>query len=145
MEEYQHEPQEEAKRPLFLSVLCILTFISCGLSVLGSLSITPMADVMIKVVKETEGYDPAVYADQFLVWKAGWGFYMLVLFFTLCSLTGAILMWNLKKMGFHFYAISNIILFYLPILWVGIPFNFGGLFFLLGFIGMYALHLKYMK
>jgi hypothetical protein len=147
MEEYQQiEPQQEpAKRPVFLTVLCILTFISTGFSIMGCFMIPPMADFMIRMVTETPNYDPAVYADLFLIWNAGWGFYMTVLLFTVLSLIGAIMMWNLKKNGFHFYTISNIILFYLPIIWIGLPFNFAGLFFPLAFIGMYALHLKYMR
>jgi hypothetical protein len=143
MEDLQIEPQP--KRPVFLSVLCILTFVSTGFSILGCLIIPSMADFMIEVAKQTPSYNEAAYRDVILIWRAGWGFYLVLLVLTAFSLTGAILMWNLKKIGFHFYTIANIFIFYLPIMWLGLPFSIGGAFFPAAFIGMYALHLKFMK
>ncbi|HEX8515641.1 MAG TPA: hypothetical protein VF868_05530 [Bacteroidia bacterium] len=139
------EPEGQPKRPVFLTVLCILTFISTGFSIIGAMIIPVMADFMIEVITQSREYDPAVYTDLFKVWKAGWGFYITVLAFTVLSLVGAIYMWNLRKNGFHFYTIANIILSYLPIVWLGLPVNIAGFFFPAAFIGMYALHLKFMK
>lgn len=143
MEEQQY-PQSQLKRPPLLTALCILTFISTGFSVLGSVMTPAMADFMIGFVKKTPEYNPDEYTELFTLWKMGWGFYMTILLFSLLSLTGALLMWNLKKNGFHFYTIANIILFYLPVMWAGTPFNIIPAFMSASFIGMYALHLKYM-
>jgi hypothetical protein len=146
MEEFTPvQPEQQYKRPLFLSVLCILTFISTGFSIIGSLIITPNADAMIEIAKSTPQYNAELYDDVFRIWKAGWPFYLIVLIFNLLSLTGAVFMWNLKKIGFHFYTIANIILSYLPVVWFDMPMNIAGLFFPAVFIGMYALHLRFMK
>jgi hypothetical protein len=143
MEEYQITPEPQT-RPVFLTVLCILTFISTGFGMLGSFAIPAMADFILELVKQSPKYDASLYADLFILWGAGWTFYLVVFLFTAMSFTGAILMWNLRRIGFHFYAIANIILFYLPVIWLNLPFNIVGALLSAAFIGMYALHLKYM-
>lgn len=142
--EEQSYPEQELKRPRFLTLLCILTFISTGFSIIGSIITTPMADFMIEFIRHSPEYNPDEYATLFVLWKMGWGFYLAILLFTLLSLTGALLMWNLKKNGFHFYTIANIILVYLPVVWAGTPLNIATVFMSAAFIGMYALHLRYM-
>ncbi|MCE3278342.1 MAG: hypothetical protein K0S44_533 [Bacteroidetes bacterium] len=145
MEENEIQPEMQKKRPVALTIICILTFIFSGLSIIGSLFTTPMADMMIAFVQQQPQYNEADYADSFILWKAGWAFYLINLLLLSVSLTGAILMWNLRRIGFHLYTISNIIIFYLPILWLGLPFNAFLAFLSLMFIGMYAMHLRYMK
>jgi hypothetical protein len=90
-------------------------------------------------------YDEAAMAESMRVIEAGWGYYLLTLLFNLGSLTGAILMWKLIKNGFHFYALSNLAMLFLPTFFLGIAISWFAIFFTVGFIGMYALHLKCMK
>jgi hypothetical protein len=146
MEDNYNELQPETfkTRPVSLTILCVLTFISTGVSSLGCLLIPLMSDFMIMVIKQNTEMDPQASADAIMVISAGWGYYLTVLVFTLLSLTGAVYMWNLKKNGFHFYTIANIILFNIPIVWLGLPFNALPALLSLMFIGFYALHLKYM-
>lgn len=139
------EPQPKKLRPQFLTVLCILTFISTGISLLGALIIPVIADAVLSIIKTAPGMDAQTSADAAIVLTAGWAYYMTVFLVTLLALIGAVMMWNLKKNGFHFYTIANIILFCLPIMWLGMPFNIGAAFFPAMFIGFYAMHLKYME
>ncbi len=135
----------ETGRPKFLSVLCILTFIFTGLGCISSL-ITPLfAPLLREFMVNAPNYDEAAMAESMRVIEAGWGYYLLTLLLNLGSLTGAVLMWKLNKNGFHFYALSNSAMLFLPTLFLGISISWFAIFFTVGFIGMYALHLKFMK
>ena len=135
----------ESGRPKFLSVLCILTFIFTGLGCISSL-ITPLfAPLLREFMVNAPNYDEAAMAESMRVIEAGWGYYLLTLLLNLGSLTGAVLMWKLNKNGFHFYALSNSAMLFLPTLFLGISISWFAIFFTVGFIGMYALHLKFMK
>lgn len=145
MEENNYPQQSQKQtRPLLLTVLCILTFVSTGISILSSLLIPAFSEVIVEMFKMPQ-FAAEANPEAIKVIQAGWGYYMVVLLLTSVSLTGAILMWTLKKNGFHFYTIANIVLFYLPILWFGFPFNILGAFFPAAFIALYAIHLKYMR
>jgi hypothetical protein len=138
------ENREQQKRPLLLTVLCILTFISTGLSILSSLLIPMLSNVMVEIFKMPQ-FQSEASPQAIMIIQAGWGYYMIILLLTSFSLTGALMMWNLRKNGFHFYTIANIILFYLPILWFNLPFSLAAAFFPAAFIALYAINLKFMK
>lgn len=62
------------------------------------------------------------------------------------ALYGAYLMWNLKKTGFHFYTISQIVLLILPQIFLsGMPFPTFELLLSLIFVILYAKNLQYMN
>ena len=135
---------EEQKRPTLLTVLCVLTFISTGITAIASLLVPMLSDVMMQIFKMPQFATEAT-PEALLVIQAGWGYYMINLLLTSVSLTGAIMMWNLRKNGFHFYTIANILLFYLPILWFGFPFDILAAFFPAMFIALYSLQLRHMR
>jgi hypothetical protein len=146
MEELENINEMEAeKRPSFLTVLCVLTFISAGLGVLSSL-VTPLfADTFINFLKSNPSYDEATMSDTIKMIQAGWGYYLFTALLAGGSLTGAILMWNLKKIGFHVYALSNLALLFVPTLVLGIAISSFGIFLTVVFIGLYALNFKWLK
>lgn len=146
MEEFQNENSEEqVMRPRSLSFLCIATFIFSGLGVLSSV-ITPLfADVLKQYMMSDPNYNEAMMADNLKVIEAGWGYYSITFVLTLISVIGAILMWKLRKIGFHFYAFSNLALLFAPTLVLGITISWYAIFFTLSFLGLYAFHLKFMK
>jgi hypothetical protein len=113
-------------RPTFLTVLCILSFIGCGLAVLGSFAtITKLTGILGLVA-------------------------------ALVCLYGVIQMWKLKKMGFWIYLVGEIAPIIITAVTVGVAglFTFAGGFtaimiglgsiFTIAFIIMYALNLKHM-
>ena len=148
MDDFDIENVEEDKiinRPKFLSFLCILTFIFAGLGCLSCI-VTPLtADMVKEFMLTTPNYDEEVMAETLRVIEAGWGYYMLTLLLTIGSLLGAIMMWKLKKNGFHLYAISNLLLLFVPTLILGIAISWFAIFFSVGFIGMYGTHVKFMR
>lgn len=137
--------QEIKKRPLSLSVLCILTFVFSGLTCFSSLFIPVFSDLMVDLIRSNPDYDEALKAETIRLIKAGWGYYSVNFLLSFFSLTGAILMWKLKKIGFHFYALSNSALLFVPTLFFGITISWFGIFFAAGLIALYAFHLKEMS
>lgn len=134
-----------AERPQFLTVLCILTFISAGIGSVSALITPSFSSVMVDFVNLSPSLDEDMKTELITVFQAGWGYYFTTFLLSACSLAGAILMWNLKKNGFHFYALGNLGLLFVPMLYLGMQTTMGGVLFTAGFIGMYAIHLKIMK
>lgn len=164
MSEYLDESIEEIplKRPVFLKVLCILTFISCGL---GFLSATYGLTTQSKMVESLKyiprpGRDNAFinvidHIDDIVKWSTI-GNYLSLANCLLC-LGGALLMWNLKKVGFFVYSFGQILPFItllgmysalkdIPLLGFAMLLgSFFATFFAIAFIIMYGVNLKYMR
>ncbi|MBA3705888.1 MAG: hypothetical protein H0W84_08325 [Bacteroidetes bacterium] len=136
---------EPATRPVFLKVLCILTFISTGAGCLISLITPLMADTIVAFMQSSEAYDEIKMAEQIRVLQAGWNYYAPMFLLSLISLIGAILMWNLKKIGFHLYTSANLALLFLPMLILGVAVNWGGILLTVAFITMYAVNFKHLS
>jgi hypothetical protein len=164
------EQSQAPKRPQFLTVLCVLSFIMCGLGLLGGIynlvSRTP--EKMAEGVEKMREFSPEM-ADQMeqqmiAMQDSSWMKVepYLNLIFVLVSLLGVIMMWNLNKKGFYIYIVGE--------LWAYIALLIGGkaamdmmgsmggmvqgaammmmvLMFILdaAFIVMYAMNLKHMK
>ncbi len=135
----------QPKRPKTLTVLCILTFIFTGLGALSSILTPFYADTMVEFMKSGPNFDEEAMAENLKVLTAGWGYYMLTLALTIGSLIGAIMMWKLKKNGFHFYAVSNLALLFVPTLVLGMTISWVAILLTSCFIGLYAMQLKFMK
>jgi hypothetical protein len=137
--------KEIKKRPTSLTVLCVLTFITSGAGCISALLTPVFSDALIEVLKSTPNYDDAFLSETIKLLKAGWGYYILLFLFTCSSLIGAILMWKLKKIGFHFYALANLAILFLPTFFLGMVISWSGILMVAGFIGLYAFHLKHMS
>ena len=108
---------EQPKRSQFLKVLCILSFIMCGISLLsGFWSIyqsTPEA--MQKNVEQLRTVNPEMadnLENQMIDMQSNPYNKVapyLSLVYTLLSFLGVMMMWNLVKKGFYIYAIAEIL------------------------------------
>jgi hypothetical protein len=124
---------ETPKRPVFLLVLVIMSSINIGISTMGSLSAILGATPDAAVIKEAR-LDFAKMRDQLEV-ANGSDFIYIVdqmemvtmnmfahfhtynsvqLIFLLLGLTGVILMFQRKRLGFHFYIVYSLGLVILP-------------------------------
>lgn len=123
--------EEVKKRPVFLTVLCILTFIGSGLGLLFGLLALVAAGYIQGIIDSIPGMTEL---------GAGVGIFNLVLAVILsaASLYGAILMWQLKKIGFFLYVAAQVIM-----LITG--FSILSLIFTALFIVLYALNLKHLE
>lgn len=139
------EQPETAKRPMFLTVLCVLTFIASGLGTLVALFTPLFAEQLIELIKSAPNFDEANMAEGVRVLQAGWGYYLTVAALSGLSLVGAIFMWQLKKMGFHFYAIANLLVLFVPTMMLSIQMSWLSVFTTGCFILLYGLNFKVLK
>ena len=127
----QVQEQAVAKtRPGFLTVLCILTYIGSGLSLLSYLLLVIAAGTLGSIIESIPGWSEI----------ANMGILYLVLFAVLsaASLFGAIMMWQMKKLGFYIYAAAQVIA-------LALGFTVMGLIFTALFIVLYFLNFKHME
>jgi hypothetical protein len=157
--------QENKKRPTFLTVLCILTFVGSGLgilfSILGMILYTGMITESYDSYSEFDSLSPGLSSE--LAEMAAWTLYSNltgVLAGLLC-LGGALLMWNRLKAGYFLYGFGwllSIIMSILMFAFVTVEYVRDettvimsivmlGLNFILmvGFMVMYGVNLKHMK
>ena len=125
---------QENKRPTFLTVLCILTFIGSGLGTLTYLLMTVGMGSLMSYLGSFGGGGLGGGTTYFAIGTA----------LAAASLYGAIMMWKLKKMGFYIYVGANVISIILP-LFFGFPFAIVGALIPVVFIVLYGLNLKVME
>ena len=163
MENPFEEQQNKLQRPTFLLVLCILTFIGSGWGTLSNLfsvftaGLTDSSMQMEHYSSMLNG-DSAVLSDILSSTMASLQatfvhakeIAVINLVLSVISLLGAILMFQLRRIGFYFYTAAQILMLFVLPYFAG--FNFmvlaGMLFsaiFAVIFIVMYALNLKYMR
>jgi hypothetical protein len=135
-------------RPSMLSVICILTFIWSGLVLFNNLCCALFYEGFKKNIPTMKL--PAIYEELrpalMQLFSNGRLFFIAGFVFSFFSLLGAVKMWKLQKIGFHFYTISQIILLMLPLLFVkGAGFQGYEFFITAMFVTMYATHLKIMS
>src|SRR6516225_683153 len=90
------------KRPTFLKVLCILSFVGCGIMILFDLFA-----ITFSLIADSENIDTADRnnpMNQILFFIANSGNeHLKSLIVEMASLAGVLLMWKLKKIGFIIY------------------------------------------
>lgn len=125
----------EKKRPVFLTVLCILTFVGSGLGLLTSLLMVVGVGALMDMLGSYGGG----------VMGGGVAYFGVAALMAAASLYGAIMMWKLKKTGFYVYTGANVIAAILPIVWLGGGFAFMSFLWPVVFIVLYGLNLKHLK
>lgn len=127
------------KRPAFLTVLCILSFIAAGISIIGLI----LGAVAGGVVEAAAGQIEAEGGTATVETGGLWTLVIVGAVLTAVSLIGVIKMWRLQKQGFYLYtgaAVANII--------AGVilgGFSPLSIVFTVAFIVMYGVNLKHMK
>ena len=150
-------------RPVLLTVLCVLTFIGSGFGVFANL-VAMFAAPFLEFIKpsmieETFSHLGNNPGDQFIKQALDMGLLALDNFlaitlskfiFYALSLVGAIMMFQMKKIGFYLYIAAQVgFLFIGPIflgwnLFVSLALLFS-VFFSLLFIALYAINFKHMS
>ena len=143
-EQFNQQPSEIPPRLTFLRILCITSFIGSGLGFISYLFCGIFFDSL----------GPAIDASPFTMQRdlmkvlmaAGRWFFLLNAIFFGLSLFGAFQMWHLRKVGFHFYAMSQIALMIVQLLYISGSVETIPQAMITGiFILAYATHLKFMK
>ncbi len=160
--------QNANKRPEFLTVICILSFIGLGLGIFNGFSglvfsnvsdslIPLIEDVseqasreMMNVPENTEAFIQEMFDIIIQALNNIAVLSLLILLTQGLALSGVIMMWNLKKTGFYIYVAGKVIYLLIPVSVLG--FNVitamvisSNSLFIAIFIVLYAIHFKYLK
>ena len=140
----------EEKRPSGLTALCILTFIGSGFMTLAyffSFALYDMLPGQMLMLAETVGEPLAeVYENSANVFASiPRTSFLLIIIPYLLSITGAGIMLNMRKIGFHLYVIGQILVVGLPVLILNSDFSIGKLILALLFVALYTIFFKKMK
>ena|SRR6218665_242688 len=142
------------EKPQFLKVLCILSFIGCGLMILlsaiGTLAlgidettIAGLWDQVLKTQPQLESVDPVEF------FHAVGMVCVYTLIANIFSLAGVIMMWRLNKIGFFIYVAAELVTHFFSLKVSGEESSYGGVIFGvfldLVFIILYAVNLKHMN
>jgi hypothetical protein len=121
MEEQPILPDVESKerRPAFLSVLCILTFIGSGLNAFLNLMVFIFFDASMKFAAEMVKTFKITGMETFLDAKPM--YFGSTAMINALAVAGAIWMWQLRKPGFHIYTISQILVILAPMYFFHLP------------------------
>ncbi len=146
-----NQNQNINKRPQLLSVVAILSFIGSGLSffsyLMMSLFYHYFLDIMntnVGEVYKQMGIEPDMIIDFFK--NAGRPFFILSALAYAGSLYGVYKMWNLQKVGLHYYAISQLIILLLPLVFVSTQLSVvPGLLLTITFVLLYNRSFKLLE
>lgn len=135
-------PGTKNTRPDLLTVLCILTFIGSGLAAISNFFVYFNHDFLKESV-EKDGFE--FFGSELILGLPKSLFILSALFYS-SSLVGAILMWKLKKVGFHAYSVSQVILLIIPTIYIKSDnFPIFGILLTILFIILYHKNIKFMN
>ena len=125
-----------------LTFLCIITFIGSGMGVVGFFAVAIDYEASLEALQ-------LLYADMpeasFLL-NAPQDFFVISLILMMASVMGAVLMWNLRKVGFHLYTSSQLIYLILPFIYFNNETNpFLNIILTALFVYLYARNLQFMR
>jgi hypothetical protein len=139
-------PEDNAPRLTFFRILCIASFLGSGWGFISAFICGIFFDSLGPAIKSSPINLPAeVIAILPVLLAAGPWFFLTTALFSGLSLAGSIKMWSLQKTGFHIYAVSQILLLIVPLIFMHGSVEmlpqamFSGIF-----IFAYASNLKYM-
>ena len=149
--ELNESPKE---RPSTLVVLCVLTIINNGFSILSGLMYfclyNKIPDLLRTFTETMSDSIPDVNMNLLeesiaLIENTPRIYYLLLVVGAILAIIGAVYMLKLKKLGFHFYIVSQLLILALPMIFISVKsFSFGGFILSALFIYLYSKHLKIM-
>ncbi len=130
-------------RPNLLTVLCSLSLVNGGLTLISSLIIGSFFNQFVVIATD--------FAEKFklpgmeMITDGSPVFFFVNALLYAASITGVVLMFRLKKNGFHIYTISQILLILAPMYFYHLPAPSVFDIILSGtFVMLYYIHLKLM-
>lgn len=160
MEEGSQKEMLPAKRPQFITVLCILSFVGIGFSLIGGImnyfTYSAMATTgdlfggMGSVAGEEMGAAMNSMADALGMDYGKMATSSLVVaLLNIPLLFGVLMMWKLKKTGFYIYAASELVQAIVPVIIIGgLAGGITAVLYIvvaIAFIVMYGVNLKHMS
>jgi len=145
MDEQQEPlPKEAGPNLIFLKILCVITFVGSGLGFLSYGIIGLIHDLFSSNLSLIPDEQNRELIGMLL--SAGRAFFFLSALLYAASFAGALLLWRMKKIGFHLYTASQLLLLILPMAYIKqFPMPGTSIFLTLLFIWGYSGFLKFMK
>ena len=145
-EQQQTDPLPNDLGPslVLLKVLCVITFIGSGLGLLSYGIIGLIHNFFSSNLSLIPDEQNRELIEMML--SAGRMFFFLNALLYAVSFAGALLLWRMKKIGFHLYTASQLLLLILPLAYIkGFPMPGTNIFLTILFIWGYSGFLKFMK
>ena len=143
----QAEKQGKKERPVILAVMLILSMLSGILSSFANFIVYVLIDAFREQLtgQETMNFMGVQFdLSLFLNIDKRFFFYQFVLY--AISFAGGLLMWQWKKLGFHLYLVSQILLLILASVFLKrMPFPYPDIILTGFFVYIYAKYLKWMS
>jgi predicted small integral membrane protein len=147
-----------AKRPQFLTVLCILTFIGAGLGLLGGFWNLIKAPTALEEIESIQSMgtmpEGGMFADMMesavLAAQNAYPLAITTIVSNLLCLLGAMFMWKQRKNGYYIYVAAQLMALIVPTALIGFGGAFSGFMvigaiFPIAFIVMYGVNMKHMS
>jgi hypothetical protein len=157
-----------SKRPVFLTIVCIISFVGLGMTMFKSLFTFAFGQLTSSLYSLAQGgmeealsqirvSDPKVlpliqniFESILKLLNVLPTFVGITFILSGVALAGVILMWNLRKSGFYMFCAAKAVMVFLPVLLIGVNFLsliIGTSTFMIAaiFITLYALNLKAME
>jgi hypothetical protein len=147
MEETKIINTQENQRPPVLRLFLILSMINGAMSVLSNLIVYSMIDFIRQTFDGKETVNMmGMDVDLSLFLNTDKNFFLLQTILFTISFFGALMMWNYRKVGFHLYTTSQILLLIVSTVYLtGMPFPVLDVMMTALFVYIYAKHLKLMQ
>ena len=143
-EQQQPMPNEAGPSLVLLKVLCVITFIGSGLGLLSYGIIGLIHGFFSSNLSLIPDEQNRELIEMML--SAGRIFFFLNAILYAVSFAGALFLWRMKKIGFHLYTASQLLLLILPLAYIkGFPMPGTNIFLTILFIWGYFGFLKFMK
>jgi len=143
-EQQQPIPNEAGPNLILLKILCVITFVGSGLGFISYGIIGLIHDLFSSNLSLIPDEQNRELIGMLL--SAGRMFFFLNALLYAASLAGAILLWRMKKMGFHLYTASQLLLLILPMAYIKqFPMPGANIFLTILFIWGYSGFLKFMR
>ncbi len=139
--------EENKERPELLTVLCTLTFIGSGFSMLANGILFLVFDQFREIFTGQDGYSflGSEIDLSFLAGISSWFFFAMGIT-QMLSFAGAYEMFRLKKKGFHLYTMAQIMLLIIPKVFIpSLPFPFFEMMISAIFVLLYFKNLQFMS
>lgn len=138
---------EKTRRPDILTILCILTFVGSGSSLIANSFLYLMFDQVKEIVGQQEALSflgSEINLSFLLEIKPVFFLIQAALYFL--SVFGAYQMFQLRKIGFHLYTVSQILLLIMSKIFIpSLPFPIFELMVSTVFIFLYYKNLQFMS
>ncbi|MDY0344326.1 MAG: hypothetical protein RBR28_12190 [Lentimicrobium sp.] len=132
------------KRPPSLTLLCIMSFIGSGASLISSV-VVALAFSMLPALAEQSPLPQAKEMIEFVL-MGGRLFFVLMSIWYILSLVGVYFMWKLRKTGFHFYTTGQLFMLITPLfLFPNYQLPLSNLLLTGSFILAYGLNMRFMR